>query len=156
MKIARRIGLILLGFLVVLVLTIATFKIIGEPFMVFSGHALKGIVRDAPETWEQTQGIWTVQLETRRESPYSVNLWGVHIEDRFYITGNPDSTWVSNLNRDAHARLRVDGILYEVKAEAVTSDEERKAVAKRIVEKYKWEDYANNATNRSVFRLTAR
>ena len=156
MKIARRIGLILLGLLVVLVLIIATFRIIGEPFMVFPGRALKGIVRNVPETWEQTQGIWTIQLETRRGSPYSINLWGVYIKDRFYITGNPDSTWVNNLDVDSHARLRIDGMLYEVTAEAVTSDEERKAVAKRIAEKYKWEDYADNAAKRSVFRLTAR
>ena len=128
----------------------------GEPLVIFPGRQLEGQVAVAPDEWAFTDRFDTIQLETTPEEPYSVNLWGVGIADRFYVSGNERSKWVKNLAHDSRVRLRVDAALYELHATRVDDSAERDSVVKRYVEKYSVDPADNFVIRCPIFRLAVK
>ena len=45
------------------------------PFVLLPGGRLDGSPAPTPSNWSSTSEVDTVQLETRPEDPYSVNIW---------------------------------------------------------------------------------
>ncbi len=92
------------------------------PFMLLPGGGLAGAVKPSPSDWSFVGEYETAQLETRPEDPYSVNIAVIVIEGSLYINaGDTETQWVKNIAANSHVRLRLDDVLYESRAERVTS-----------------------------------
>jgi hypothetical protein len=71
------------------------------PFLLLPGGKLAGTDVPVPADWSLLADTSTVQIETRPEDPYSVNIWAVGMGGSLvYIhAGAKRSTWVVNLFR---------------------------------------------------------
>jgi hypothetical protein len=93
------------------------------PFM--SGGALSGDERPAPEEWALDEDFATVQLETRPEDPYSVNISYTQIAGRLYINaGDTEKKWVTHMEVNPLVRLRTGDVIYLARAERVVDPAE--------------------------------
>lgn len=91
------------------------------PFGLMAGGRLDGEVAPVPTDWALIGDYGTCQLETRPEEPYSVNIAYTVLNGQLYINaGDTETRWVQNIDVDPRVRLRVDGLLYELRAERVT------------------------------------
>ncbi len=113
-----------------------------EPMGPIAGGELEGEPTDLPATWDEAREIMTFQMETRGGDPYSVNLWGVVVDDGLYVASGEgaEATWVSYLGDDPAVRLRMSGKLYDLWAVRVDEAQELQAVRLRYIEKYDIED----------------
>ena len=113
-----------------------------EPLGPIAGGALQGQWAEVPDAWDEARAIKTFQMETRADDPYSVNLWGVVVDDGLYVASGEGggATWVEHLADDPDVRLRMNGKLYELRAVRVDEAQEIQAVGLRYIEKYDIED----------------
>ena len=104
------------------------------------GGELSGDVRPAPSDWSFAGDYGTAQLETRPDDPYSVNLAYTVLDGQVYVNaGGTETGWVKNMMANPLVRLRVDGTIYELRAERVTDPREI-------------HDFARAWTGQSTFR----
>lgn len=90
------------------------------PLLLLPGGKLDGEAKPAPPDWAFAGDYGTAQLETRPDDPYSVNLAFTVMEGRLYINaGGTETQWVKNMAANPEVRLRVDGELYDLRAERV-------------------------------------
>ena len=95
------------------------------PFAVLPGGRLDGEVKPVPSDWAFAGDYGTVELETRPEAPYSVNIAYTVMEGHLYINaGGTETKWVKNMTANPLVRLRMDGVVYELRAERVTDSAE--------------------------------
>jgi hypothetical protein len=114
---------------VFLVLMIAVLGCSG-PMSLLPGGELDGETTSAPTDWAFAGDYGTVQLETRPDDPYSVNVAYTILESRLYINaGDTETRWVKNIASNPQVRLRMDGAIYELRAERVTDADEISAFA---------------------------
>ncbi len=116
------------------------------PFLVFPGGELRGaLASSAIDDWGFTDEVEFVQIETRPDRPYSVQVYGVGSGDAFYIAsqgwrGALGSTsrarWIGHLAEDPRVRLRVGETLYELEAVRVEDDFEVERVRELFLAKY--------------------
>jgi hypothetical protein len=113
-----------------------------EPVGPIAGGELRGQATEVPEAWDEAREIKTFQMETRADDPYSVNLWGVVVDDGLYVASGAGqgATWVGHLADDPNVRLRMSGNLYDLRAVRVDEAQEMQAVRLRFIEKYDIED----------------
>ena len=98
------------------------------PFM--AGGKLTGESAPPPAGWKLAADHGTAQLETRPDDPYSVNLVYTVVDGRMYVNaGENESNWVKNIEANPAVRLRVDGVIYDARAERVTERAEIEAFA---------------------------
>ena len=91
------------------------------PFGLFAGGRLSGEAQPAPADWEEVGDYGTMQLETRPEEPYSVNLAYTVMDGALYVNaGDTETQWVKNMDANPEVRMRIDGTIYELRAERVT------------------------------------
>ncbi len=95
------------------------------PFIVFPGGKLDGQGEPAPPSWSGVGDSGTVQLETDPVDPYSVNVAYTVLDGRLYINaGDTETRWVKNILADPDVRLRLNGQVYDLRAERVTNEAE--------------------------------
>jgi hypothetical protein len=95
------------------------------PFVLLPGGQLDGKVVVTPTDWSSVGEYATCQLETRPEDPYSVNIAYTVVDGTLYINaGDTETEWVKNMTADPAVRLRIDGTVYELRAERVTDEAE--------------------------------
>ena len=100
------------------------------PVGLLPGGELDGEAKPAPADWVFAGDYGTVQLETRPEEPYSVNLAFTVLDGRLYINaGDTETRWVKNIASNSRVRLRMDGVLYDLRAERVIDVSEISAFA---------------------------
>ena len=137
-----------------LLLALAAFAACG-PIVTIPGGELAGQVVAAPDDWKFTDAIDTVQLETRPEDPYSVNIWVAAVGDELYFATG-ETTWASHLAEDPRVRLRVEGRIYELRATRSESAADRDAVLAAMKRKYDFEPDPEDTDGASVYRLVPR
>jgi hypothetical protein len=142
--------------LVVLVLAASVAGCDG-PFVILPGGALEGSTAAAPDSWSFTQEVGTVQLETRPDDPYSVNVWVIALGDDLYVhAGDNRTRWVENMERDPSVRLRIDASIYELLAARVEDQEEFDRFSDAYEQKYGRRPGNENVAEAYLFRLSAR
>ena len=128
-----------------------------EPFTVFAGADLEGEVMDAPGDWKILENIDTVQLETRPDDPYSVNVWSTGIGPDVYVaTGDNPPSWTQHIDADHDVRLRVQDQIFVLEARRVRDPDELQRVSAAYVAKYGLDIDDNWVMSGQVFRLDRR
>lgn len=123
------------------------------------GGQLSGTASPAPADWSFSDEVETVQLETRPEDPYSVNIWGAGLEDGFYIASGQggDAEWAQHIGDNSDVRLRVGEAVYELRAVRVDQDTQaREAFLAAVKRKYEWTPEADDTENAWLYRLDPR
>jgi hypothetical protein len=111
-----------------------------DPLGPMSGGRLDGRSSPSrPTDWSFTDAYDTIQLEVRPAKPYSVNVWCVTTGGGLYVAAGEtaeSSVWARALFEDPHARLRIDGVLYDVIATRVVGEEEIMRYVDALTKKY--------------------
>jgi hypothetical protein len=88
----------------------------GGPFLVFPGGALSGEpVNEPVSDWSFVDDRF-IEIETRPEDPYSVQLNYVVKDGQLYIDPAEGRTWFAYLRADPRLRVRVGNRVYPVMA----------------------------------------
>jgi hypothetical protein len=128
-----------------------------EPFIVMAGGELAGEVADPPVDWSEYNDEEIIQLETRPEDPYSVNIWMIARGPDLYVaTGDDPTRWTRNIDENPDVRVRIQGVIYELEASRVEDLEEKTAIGTEYVAKYKVDDDDNWVQEGQLFRLDRR
>lgn len=128
-----------------------------DPLVMIPGGELSGDTQPVPENWSFTDEVETVQLETRPDDPYSVNIWGVGVEGDFFIaSGKSDNAWARHIATDDRVRLRVGETIYEMRAERDDSTEGKERFLTAAKAKYDFEPEPDQASEAILFRLVPR
>jgi hypothetical protein len=122
------------------------------------GGSLSGDVQPVPADWSFTDEVETVQLETRPDDPYSVNVWGVGVGDTFYIASGRgiDAAWAEHIEANPNVRLRVGDAIYELAAARTTDPAELDAFLAAAKQKYDFEPEPEQRETAVLYRLTPR
>ena len=127
------------------------------PFLLLPGGALEGEVAPVPDDWGFTDQISTVQIETRPEDPYSVNIWITAAGGALYLhAGANRATWVEHLEADPRLRVRVEDEIFELAATRVTGEDEYATFASAYEAKYGVRPRNENIAEIHLLRLEAR
>ena len=126
------------------------------PFVIFSGGKLEGNAMALPSSWEFSDAIKTVQLETRPSDPYSVNIWIISIGSALYVhAGDNRATWVEHLDEDGSARVRIGDNIYALQAARVTEQSEFDRFSDAYEKKYDRRPGNENVDEAYLYRLQA-
>ena len=115
------------------------------PLGPMAGSRLRGEMREGDvSSWSFAKDVETVQLETNPSDPHSVNTWIGVVNGRAYIPTSlilgPDDpserSWVANVISDPQIRVRIEGVIYELKAVKVEDAAEREDVRAAMMAKY--------------------
>lgn len=128
------------------------------PLVMIPGGELSGEVKPAPSDWSFTDDVDNVQLETRPEDPYSVNVWAVAANDAIYIASGrgSDASWAKHIAEDPRVRLRVGDAIYELQAEPTSDEAELDAFLAAAQKKYDFDPDPEQRETAVLFRLRPR
>lgn len=127
------------------------------PILLFPGGALEGAEAPAPTDWGFAEEISTIQLETRPEDPYSVNIWAVGLDDQLYVhAGGSRSAWVEHMEANPLVRAQVGDRLFLLRASRVSDEEEFARFANVYEGKYGSRPRNENIAEIYLYRLGAR
>ena len=140
-----------------LVSLVAAFACNG-PVGLLPGGGLEGESRPAPSDWASAVGDYdTCQLETRPADPYSVNIVCTVVDGGLYLNaGDTETQWVKNMGEDPDVRLRVQGSLYELRAERVTDAAELDAFGQAWTDQSMFRRDPRELDQAWVYRLVVR
>ena len=142
----------------ILIFVSTLFLVSCEPKGPIPGGQLSGEVKTVPDNWSAYSEVELLQLETRPDDPYSINIWGVGLGRDYYIAsgGGAESSWVDHINNNPAVRLRIENNIFELKAIHITDEDELAQVLKRYKEKYDMEAQGEDAAQAWLFRLDRR
>lgn len=142
--------------LLIVVLSVFFLAACEGPTALFSGGALEGPVEPLPPSFDFASDAGTVQLETRPEDPYSVNIACTVVGEGLYVSaGGNRAQWVEHMEADARVRLRVEGVIYELHAQRVTDAGEMDAFAEAWLQ-HAWARDPRGYDEAFVYRLVGR
>jgi hypothetical protein len=138
-------------------LAMCSFFLACGPILVMPGGALSGTAESAPSDWAWTDEVSTIQLETRTEDPYSVNIWVVASGNRLYVhAGTNRAAWVENMEGDPAVRVQIEEKIFELTASRVVAQQEFDAFSDGYEKKYSTRPRHDNVQEVYLFRLVAR
>ncbi len=127
------------------------------PILILPGGELTGTLTPYPNNWTFSDPVDTVQLETRSDDPYSVNVWGVGIGEHFYIAaGDASNAWVLRIAEDPDVRLKIGDSIFELRAVRTDREAEIDAFLAAVQKKYDFEPEPDQRSEATVFRLEPR
>ena len=86
------------------------------PVLVFPGGALDGVVVTEPvDDWSFVDSRF-VDLETRPDDPYSVELNYFVRDGKLYLDPSEGRRWLDHIRADPRVRVRFDGRIYPCEA----------------------------------------
>ena len=124
-----------------------------DPLISVPGGKLKGEPAAAPASWSSVPDV--IQLETRPDDPYSVNIWALVESGNLYLA-TENARWLAHIRADDRVRVRIEGMLYALRAEKVTEVEEMNRLAAAYKKKYDYEIDTTSFASANAFRLMAR
>ena len=102
-------------------LAVVTLAGCGGPFFIFPGGELRGTVVNEPVAdWSFVTGSF-VDLETRPEQPYSVELNYIVKGGKLYIDPAEGRRWLEFIRADPRVRVRFEDKVYPLEAVLVGS-----------------------------------
>ena len=97
----------------------------GGPLGLFPGGKLAGSVQPPPANWAGAGEYGLIELETRPDEPYSVNIAYTVVDGDLYANaGDTETQWVKNIAADPRVLIRMDDVIYPLTAERVTDADE--------------------------------
>ena len=128
------------------------------PIVMIPGGELSGTVAPVPESWDFTNEVDTIQLESRPDDPYSVNIWMVvHDGSPYVVAGDGlETTWARYVVDDPRVRLRVGETLYELRAVQANDEATRDGFLEAARIKYDFDPEDRPVDQAVVFRLDPR
>ena len=127
------------------------------PFVLVPGGELEGEEAPIPADWAFTDDVSTIQIETRPEDPYSVNIWVVALGPALYLHAGANRTaWVEHLEQDPRLRVRVEEKLYALRAARVEDAAEFARFADAYEAKYGTRPRNENVSEVFLIRLEPR
>jgi hypothetical protein len=128
-----------------------------DPFLMVPGGEPEGERVRPPNDWSFSDETSTIQLETRPDDPYSVNVWAVGLGPALYVhAGAHRSTWVEQMEAQPNVRVRAGEKVYELRGARVESQDEFTRVADAWEAKYGTRFRNENAAEAYLFRLERR
>ncbi len=129
-----------------------------EPFMMFAGGELAGTPKPVPRDWRFSDAYEEVQLETRPEDPYSVNIWGVSVGRRFLIASGRgmENAWAQHIEANPNVRLRIGDDIFELRAVRTDDGMDRRMFLSAAQRKYDLEPDEEEASVAVLFVLEPR
>ncbi len=128
-----------------------------QPIAMLPGGGLRGTVEPVPSDWSFSDAIKKVQLESRPSDPYSVNVWGVGVGERFYVAaGDSENNWVRHIAADPRVRLKLGSAIYELRATRTDDPAELDAFLEEVKQKYDFEPEPEQREKAVLFRLEPR
>lgn len=116
MKTTRRRGASVVAALALLGASGLSLLACGGPVLVFPGGELSGEVVEEPvEDWSFVSATF-LDLETRPEDPYSVELNYVVRDGKLYIDPAEGRRWLDHIRQDPRVRVRFHGKIYPMRA----------------------------------------
>lgn len=88
----------------------------GGPLLIIPGGALSGEVVTEPVTDWSFATDWFVDLETRPEDPYSVELNYVVKDGQLYVDPAEGRRWLDHIRADPRVRVRFGNKIYPLEA----------------------------------------
>jgi hypothetical protein len=122
------------------------------------GGRLSGTPTAPPADWSAVDTAGNVQLETRPEDPYSVNIWGVGVGRQYFVASGEggESRWAQHIGADPRVRLRIGDALYELRASRIEEEAEIERAIEALERKYDAEIDAERRARGWLFRLEPR
>ncbi len=109
-----------------------------------AGGALEGQPMDWPESWEFTDSVENVLLQTNPQDPYSVTIWCVREGEQLYIAASDDDNqWVVNMMEDPRVILSVEGNLINGRTSIVSNTDEINRIIQAYLIKYEIDNEEN-------------
>jgi hypothetical protein len=143
-----------------LALAVLGFALLGcEPMGPIPGGRLSGDVVAGPiDDWSFASGEETLQIETRPDDPYSVNVWFVSQGPRLWVAAasGAGGKWAEYMTSDPRVRLGIADKLYERKAVRVTEQSEIDEVVVLYKTKYDYERDPEDDGQAALFRMDPR
>lgn len=87
----------------------------GGPMLAIPGGALAGDVAPVPASWSGFES-GVLELETRPEDPYSVQINYVVRDGRLYVDPAEGRRWLDHLRASPLVRARIGGRVYSLRA----------------------------------------
>ena len=123
----------------------------------FSGGQLQGELAAVPTDWSEVASANVIQLETNPQAPYSVKLWIIGDGPNLYVhAGANRAAWVEHIEADPRVRVLINGVLYELQAQRVTTQAEFDAFSDLYEVKYDRRPRNENVGEAYLFRLSPR
>ena len=128
------------------------------PLVMIPGGQLSGTAKPAPDSWAFTDAVDVVQLETRPDDPYSVNVWTIATGDHLYVVAGygDETTWARHIEADPRIRLKVEDDVYELRAERTDDDAEIDSFLEAAIAKYDFELEEGQREQAILYRLSPR
>jgi len=127
------------------------------PIILLPGGALDGSSSPSPNDWSWTDEVSTIQLETRPEDPYSVNIWIVADRDKLYIhAGANRATWIEHMEVNDAVRVQVEDRIFDLSATRVEDQQEFDDFSDGYEKKYGVRPRHDSVQEAYLYRLMAR
>lgn len=128
------------------------------PTVVLPGGRLQGEVRPAPSSWAFTESVEIVQIETRPEDPYSVNVWIVELEGALHVAAGAGlgARWARHIAQDPRVRLKIGEAVYAFRAIRVDDPAMWAAFLEAAVRKYAFDPDEQTPDDPILYRLEPR
>ena len=125
------------------------------PIGPIAGGALEGTVKPWPEDWAFAAERENILLQTNSVDPYSVTLWGVSVDEYYYVaSSSQQNQWTVNLQNDPQILLGSEGNLFSGIATVVTDSDEAQKVLEQYSLKYDFYVEEGESDEGVIYRLT--
>ena len=126
-------------------------------YLPISGGTLEGRVLPLPQSLDTITEDKIIQLETRADEAYSVNLWVVEVAGYLHVfAGDNKATWVENIEQNNNVRLRSGDMIFELQAVRVTDPAIFTAFSGAWESKYGNRPQNENVEQTYLYRLSPR
>jgi len=133
---------------------IARAAILGCPL---PGGAIEGESIAAPQNWAASDAVDVITVQTNPGQPYSVNIWGVSVDEFLYVgASDPESPWSKNIQQDERVRVRIGEAVHDLKASLVDDPTTEETVRQAFIRKYKMDPEDGAFEEAAFFRLEPR